>query len=139
MREESRGEEKSEDRQDAPHGERYYTLPVRLLRASVVLLFVACASTQEIDTLYFGTNKPAGVVTDREWRTFVNEVITPRFTGFTEWTATGHWRGEEEKTHVVQIAQPDRDRIVRIINEYKLRFAQESVLWVRSRALVTPQ
>ena len=119
-------------------------------RASLVvaLFLVACSSyqfveVQAIDTLYFGTARPGGVVTDAEWRSFVNEVITPEYPGFTKWNATGHWRGAEEATHVVQIAHLDRrgndERIIRIINEYKRRFQQDSVLWIRGRGLVAPQ
>ena len=93
--------------------------------------------------LYFGTARPGGVVSDAEWKTFVDEVITPAYPGFTEWNATGHWRGAEEATHVVAIAHLSRrgndERIIRIITEYKKRFQQESVFWIRSRGLVAPQ
>ena len=99
---------------------------------------------QDIDTLYFGTSRPGGgVVSDSEWKTFVAEVITPEYPGFTEWTAIGHWRGAEEATHVVQIAHPSRrhndESILRIIREYKRRFQQESVFWIRGRGLDAPQ
>ena len=118
------------------------------LSASVIaFLLVACSSyqlveVQAVDTLYFGTSRPGGVVSDAEWRSFVNDAISREFPGFTEWNAVGHWRGAEEQTHVVQIAHLDRhandEHIIRIINEYKKRFQQESVLWIRSRGLVAP-
>ncbi len=98
---------------------------------------------QDVDTLYFGTARPGGTVSDVEWKTFVEQVITPEFPGFTEWSATGHWRGAEEKTHIVQIAHLSRrgndEHVIRIIDEYKRRFEQESVLWIRGRGLVAPQ
>ncbi len=119
----------------------------RLSASAVLLLLVACGSVQLVevqdqDTLYFGTSKPGGgAVTEAEWRTFVKDVITPEYPGFTEWNATGHWQGAEELTHVVQIAHPERgandERIGRIISEYKKRFQQQSVLWIRGHALVT--
>lgn len=101
------------------------------------------AEVQEIDTLYFGTSRSNGVVSDAEWKTFVAEVITPAYPGFTEWNAIGHWRGAEEATHIVQIAHPARprnnDSVLRIINEYKRRFQQESVFWIRGKGLAAPK
>jgi Protein of unknown function (DUF3574) len=114
------------------------------------LVFVSCATmqlhlveVQQIDTLYFGTSRSNGVVSDAEWKTFVAEVITPAYPGFTEWNAIGHWRGAEEATHVVQIAHPSRSRndesVLRIINEYKRRFQQESVFWIRGKGFAAPK
>lgn len=102
----------------------------------VMLLALGCGAfheVQEVDTLYFG------IVSDEEWRAFVDEVITPRFPGFTEIRAEGHWKGQREPTRIVQIIHPPRPTHDRHINEiiatYKQRFNQESVLLVRSRAL----
>ena len=115
-------------------------------RSAVLLAFVlvACGHLVEVqdrDTLYFGTNQPNGVISQEEWKTFVEQVITPRFPGFTEWDAQGHWKSEREFTHVVEIIHPDRmgnnAKIHEIIEEYKRRFQQESVLLVRDRALAT--
>lgn len=112
-------------------------------RALVLLLLVGCSSlqlveVQDVDTLYFG-----GSVGDAEWKAFTDEVITPAYPGFTEWKAIGHWRGVEEGTRVVQIAHLSRRRndghIIDIIKEYKRRFRQESVLWIRERGLVAPE
>ncbi len=117
-------------------------------RSAVVLAFVlvACGHLVEVqdrDTLYFGTNKPNGVISQAEWKVFVDEVITPRFPGFTEWDAQGHWKSDREFTHVVEIIHPDRGendaKIHEIIAEYKRRFQQEAVLLVRDRALATLQ
>jgi uncharacterized protein DUF3574 len=120
----------------------------RLSASLLCVLLVACGSmqlveVQDVDTLFFGTSKPGGAVTDPEWKQFVSEVISPAYPGFTEWNATGHWRGGEELTHVVQIAHLSRRRndeqILRIIKEYKRRFQQESVFWIRGRGLVAPE
>ncbi len=109
----------------------------------LLLLLTSCghiriSEVQEADTLFFGTSRAGGVVTDEEWRDFVDHVIVPAYPGFTEWQAIGHWRSERETTHVVLIVHPrgsGRD-IDRIIEEYKRRFQQESVFWMRGRALV---
>jgi len=159
LREKRRSEKKEDDdhpahrvsvaAESSREGARRYTRAVKRAASSfAVLLLVACSSiqfveVQDVDTLYFGTNRPGGVVSDAEWQTFVTDVISREFPGFTEWTATGHWRGAEEMTHVVQIAHLDRwgnnEAISRIIKEYKRRFQQESVLWIRSRGLVAPE
>src|SRR5436190_2037635 len=114
------------------------------LSATLLLFLVACSSlqlveVQKCDTLYFGTARPGGVVSDAEWKAFVDEVITTRFPGFTEWNGEGHWQREHEATHIVQIVHKSRsanDHLVgEIIDAYKSRFKQEAVFWVRTRAL----
>jgi hypothetical protein len=120
------------------------------LAAPVLALFLAaCGSMQLVevlqsDTLFFGTSRVnAAAVSEAEWHAFVEEVITPRFPGFTAWEAEGHWKGDVERTHVVQIIHGHRigeeRRVAEIIAEYKRRFQQESVLWVRGEALATFQ
>src|SRR6476661_2341246 len=110
-----------------------------LLLLSCATVQLQLAEVQEIDTMYFGTGRMNGVVSDTEWKAFVADTITPAFPGFTEWSAVGHWRGTEEATHVVQIAHPSRpgndEKIVKIMNEYKRRFQQQSVFWVRGKGL----
>jgi hypothetical protein len=103
-------------------------------------LTVACSSytvyvRQESDTLYFGTAKPDGsVVSVADWQQFLRDTVTPRFAGFTHWEAHGSWKGTEEETHVLVIVHPPghEGAIQHIIDEYKKRFAQESVLRVRT-------
>lgn len=121
---------------------------MRRAASFALLLLVACSNfqlveVQDVDTLYFGIARQGGVVSDAEWKSFVAEIITPEFPGFTEWNALGHWKGAEEATHVVEIAHLSRrgndERIIRIIREYKRRFDQESVFWVRGRGLVAPE
>lgn len=108
----------------------------RLSGVAALLLLVACASVeQRCDTLYFGTSKQDGTaVSAADWSAFVGDTITPRFPGFTEWTARGYWKGASEETHVVTIvhASTDDGAIAQIIDAYKKRFAQEAVLRVRA-------
>ena len=121
----------------------------RAASALLVLLTLSCAGLvvyeqQELDTLYFGTQKPDGSppVTDAEWQQFLGDEITSRFpSGLTTWEASGQWRDahgtiEHERTHIVQIVHrangEDEGRIVAIIALYKKKFAQEAVFRVRS-------
>jgi hypothetical protein len=91
------------------------------------------------DVLYFGRHRSdGGVVRDAEWSAFVDDVLTPRFPdGLTIISATGQWRGghgaiEREPSVVVTILHTGdataRGAIDQVIDEYKRRFAQESVL-----------
>jgi hypothetical protein len=95
------------------------------------------------ETLYFGRNRPdGGTVSDAEWKSFLAQVVTPRFPhGLTVLNATGQWKGasgevEEERSEVVTIFHPDdetgRRSVREIALEYKRRFRQEAVL--RERA-----
>jgi len=99
------------------------------------------------DTLYFGTQKPHGTVGRGEWEAFLKEEVTPRFPeGLTTWEAKGQWRDKKgkiigEKSRVLLLVHPDgvgADLDVReIIEAYKKRFQQESVLRVKGRAEVS--
>ena len=100
-------------------------------------------STIVRDVLYFGRNRPTGgTVTDAEWQTFLNEVVTPRFpAGLTVITATGQWRGESgsierEQAEVMTLFHPGdpaaRRAIEEVMGEYKRRFQQEAVLRERT-------
>lgn len=115
----------------------------RVAPAALLLFAVACGSVggfvfyqkYECDTLYFGTAKPDHtLVTPAEWQQFLADTVTPRFDGFTHWEAHGSWKGENEESHVLQIVHgPGKEAAIEaIIDAYKKRFAQESVLQVRS-------
>ncbi|MFD0726318.1 DUF3574 domain-containing protein [Lysobacter brunescens] len=99
------------------------------------------------DILYFGRHRPdGGTVDDAQWRTFVDDVLTPRFPdGLTIVSGTGQWRGgdgaiEREPSEVVTILHTGdataRRAIEEVIVEYKRRFAQESVLRERGTTCV---
>jgi hypothetical protein len=106
----------------------------------------AVTSVQQVrvsDRLYFGRSHPGGVVTEAEWALFLADVVTPRFPqGLTVWSADGQWRDnsrriKREPTFVLEVvhetdASADQS-LKEIVAEYRRRFAQESVLWVRDR------
>jgi hypothetical protein len=93
--------------------------------------------------LFFGLDGPEGAINDREWQSFVETVVTPRFPeGLTIVEATGQWQGRDkritrESSRVVEIIHDEsRDasrRIAEIASEYKIRYRQESVLIARAR------
>lgn len=91
------------------------------------------------DVLYFGRNRPGGgAVTDEEWQSFLDQVLTPRFpAGWTVVAATGQWKGksglvEQERSEVVTVfhsgAEAARRAVMEVVVEYKRRFQQEAVL-----------
>lgn len=99
------------------------------------------------DVLYFGTARPHGVVGAAEWETFAREVITPRFPqGLTVWKAQGQWRDGagaivREDSYVLTLIHPGTPETERAIKEiielYKRRFEQESVMRVESAVRVS--
>jgi hypothetical protein len=118
----------------------------------------ACASTAPLGcrhgeqtlvttTLYFGTGKTTGVVTDEQWLGFLAEIVTPRFPqGLTVTDASGQWRSANgqivrEASHALTLVHPDDaasdTAIDEIIARYKSSFVQESVLRTRSPSCVS--
>jgi hypothetical protein len=91
------------------------------------------------EVLYFGRNRPGGgTVTDEEWQSFLDQVLTPRFpAGLTVVAATGQWKGksglvEQERSEVVTVFhsgdEAARRAVMEVVVEYKRRFRQEAVL-----------
>ncbi|MBX3235340.1 MAG: DUF3574 domain-containing protein [Nitrospiraceae bacterium] len=99
------------------------------------------------ETLYFGTAKPGGAVSQEEWAQFVNDAVTPSFpAGLTSWIASGQWRMadgriEHEASHILQLTHDGaegKDRAIgTIMDQYKRTFQQEAVLRVRSRTCIS--
>lgn len=96
--------------------------------------------------LFFGKAKPDGsMVTDKEFRAFLDEVITPRFpNGLTMLPGAGQFRGSsiqrEGAVFVILLYPADEQdssaRIEEIRNRYRKTFAQESVLRVHGKFCV---
>ncbi|MFF4222851.1 DUF3574 domain-containing protein [Streptomyces sp. L500] len=100
--------------------------------------------------LLFGTAKPNGgsPVTDKEFRAFVDEVVTPRFpAGLTVENAYGQYRDahgkiEHERSYKLTLLYPKGEartagaKIEQIRAAYNKRFAQESVARVDDNELV---
>jgi hypothetical protein len=102
----------------------------------------ACAPqgvTYTRTTLYFGLARPRGTITEKEWKSFVKQEVTPRFPqGFTVWQADGQWRTADgqiarERAKVLLLVHAAtvsvRDTLADLVASYKRRFEQESVLW----------
>lgn len=130
------------------------------LACAVAAMLTACAATAQRscapgeqrvvnDLVYFGTAKPAGVVTAEEWDDFLRVEVTPRFPqGFTVWSANGQWRAADgsilrEASYVLNVVHADDkagDASIDVIRaHYRVRFAQESTLRVRHAACASFQ
>ena len=109
---------------------------------------LACRSSEDLvvaDTLYFGTNKPGGIVTPEEWQAFLATGVTPRFPqGITSWRASGQWRSEtgaleHESSYVLQLVHADTAATERAVREvmdlYRAQFAQEALEVGRAQGL----
>jgi Protein of unknown function (DUF3574) len=99
--------------------------------------------------LFFGRAKPDGsMVTDEEFRSFLDDIITPRFpNGLTALPATGQFRGSSgmvmrEGSMFVILLYPADDgnsssRIEEIRQTYRKAFSQESVLRIDGKSCVS--
>ena len=99
--------------------------------------------------LFFGRSKPDGsVVTEKEFRRFLDEVITPRFPeGLTAVSGNGQFRGSsgvvmrENAVFVILLYPPSgagsNARIEEIREAYRQTFNQESVLRADSQSCVS--
>lgn len=130
-----------------------------MLAALAVIVAAGCAHTgaprcdaglrpMVAERLYFGTQRPGGVVSAAEWNAFLDDTIAARFpAGFTTWEADGGWRGADgrsvrEASHVLEVMHPagaSADAAIdATIAEYRRRFEQEAVLRVRTPACAAP-
>jgi hypothetical protein len=96
--------------------------------------------------LFFGLSRPdGGVVSEAEWRQFLADTVTPRFpAGFTVLAAEGQWRADGSATIMRESARillvvhrpgADDAAIAALIDAYKARFRQDSVLRLDSKAI----
>lgn len=120
-------------------------LLIAMLASGCISMPPACPPGMQsivLDSLYFGTAKPEGVVTDQEWDTFLNDTVGREFPeGLTSWTTYGRWRNPSgsvttETSHLLQLAHDggkDQERRVQwVIHTYKSRFHQDAVMRIRS-------
>ena len=97
-------------------------------------------------TLYFGTARPKGTVSELEWQVFLRDEVTTRFPdGFTVWDAQGQWRApggtiDQERSKILLVVHTDsataRAAIQELILKYRQAFDQQSVLWETARVCV---
>ena len=127
----------------------------RLVIVLVVVAVAACSTVRPgtcpagsdsaiQETLYFGTQTPAGPVTPDAWGAFVDHVVTPRLPdGFTVWPASGQWQSAtsgivKEPSYVLSLVHShdaSQDAAIeQIIAAYKSKFRQEAVLRVTANA-----
>ncbi|MCA0892618.1 DUF3574 domain-containing protein [Microbulbifer agarilyticus] len=134
------------------------TIACRLCLLACLTILGGCGTTTNFsckpgekleihDQLFFGTETFTGEVSDAEWRDFLANVVSPRFpNGFTVLSGRGQWRGSSgeivrERSKVLLLVHRETAKSDTAINElvdiYKRRFQQESVLRVRSPVCVS--
>jgi hypothetical protein len=97
--------------------------------------------------MYFGlVRSDKTPVTEREWETFVEQVVTPRFpAGLTVFNGAGQWRNaaghiDREPSKVLVILHPSTESVEAKVDEvrrlYCQQFNQEAVMKVTSPAQV---
>jgi len=97
------------------------------------------AAPQVRTTLYFGTARPKGSVSELEWQMFLRDEVTARFPdGLTVWEAEGQSKHPDgtlghDRSKVLLLVHPDtldaRASVQAVITKYRKSFEQESVLW----------
>ena len=105
------------------------------------------SSAQLRTTLYFGTERPVGTVSELEWQIFLRDEVTKRFPeGLTVWDAQGQWRNPngstyQERSKVLLLVHADspeaRAFVLDVIARYRKMFDQQSVLWETARVCVS--
>lgn len=114
---------------------------------SYLLLFtvLGCTPVNQLNRFYFGMNKPiGGAVSDLEFNQFLQQEISSRFPkGLTLFEAKGQWQNakgmiDQEESRVVEIVCDDtpenRDKVAAIAAKYKVLFAQQAVMVIKSRS-----
>ena len=130
-----------------------------LLPGALSVLLLACSGCQKNHApaessvaspawtraeLFFGQSMPGGVmISAAEWQRFVDEQITPAFNeGLTILDASGQYKNRagavtKEPAKLVILVyknSPEKDEAIRkLIDDYKRRFRQESVLWTNEK------
>ena len=97
--------------------------------------------TQSVTRFYLGQHTPNGIVSESEWKTFLDEVVAFFFSdGFTLLDASGHWRSRDtgvmlrEPSKVLEVVGGSwgdlhmKEAVTDIVEDYKRRFQQEAVL-----------
>src|ERR1041384_7522904 len=103
----------------------------------------AAPAAQVRTTLYFGSARPKGVVSELEWQLFLRDEVTARFPeGLTVWEAEGQWRRadgvvDHERSKVLLLVHADtaaaRASVRGLVDRYRKSFEQQSVLWETAR------
>jgi hypothetical protein len=101
------------------------------------------SSAQLRTTLYFGTARVKGSVSELEWQVFLRDEVTKRFPdGLTVWDAQGQWRTptgsiDHERSKILLLVHPDtagaRQNVRALAERYQKQFDQQSVLWETAR------
>jgi hypothetical protein len=119
------------------------------IRGNTVISTVATnPSTLTQDELYFGTSLPDGKsIAEDQWQQFLNDEITPHFReGLTVVDGYGQYLDSSgtllrEKTKLVILIyepSPSREKAIQeIMQKYKQKFQQESVLRVTNEVRAT--
>ena len=120
--------------------------PVEAQGFTVSLDCGATSASQVRTTLYFGRTRPKGSVSELEWQMFLRDEVTQRFPeGLTVWEAEGQWRTpsgsiDHEQSKVLLLVHADtasaRQSVQAVIEAYRKKFEQESVLWESARVCV---
>ena len=123
-----------------------WQMPVGAQGFTVTMDCGGMSASEVRTTLYFGLARPKGSVSELEWQLFLRDEVTRRFpAGLTVWGAEGQWQSaagtiDHEQSKILLLVHPDtapaRRSVQEVIEAYRRKFEQESVLWESARVCI---
>ncbi len=112
-----------------------------------LLIIGSCSTIKGTDNfikteLYFGLSQDTVDITEDQWASFKESVLDKEFEGYNEVNCNGVWTGADKNTisenckvivYLNKGSAEDQDKINLVINAYKNRFNQESVLCIETK------
>lgn len=120
---------------------------IRIFTLLVIALVVFSCNTSKFTTnyikteLFFGLSEGNKTISESEWASFKVEFLDKKFSGYTEVNSKGFWTNpsnikvSEHSKLIIYLnkgTQSDSLAIVYVINSYKKKFNQESVLKIET-------
>lgn len=98
-------------------------------------------------TLYFGMNTPEGEISDEEWTTFIDEIVTVQFPeGMTVYDSYGQWKTPEANiirepgkvlVHLFELNTDKSAEIESVISAFKEQFDAQSVIHEQNKTCIS--
>lgn len=120
---------------------------IRILISTLTIFLVFSCSSSKFTTnyikteLFFGLSEGNKTISEKEWNAFKVEFLDKKFSGYTEVNSKGFWTSPSNATvsehskliiYLNKGTKNDSLVIAYVINNYKKKFNQESVLKIET-------
>ena len=82
--------------------------------------------------LYVGSNNETGKLERKK----IEKIVSGYFEGFTAYRAMGYWRGQKERTLIVEIETKETDKVKNLITELKKELKQQAIGLVKAPKMI---